>query len=113
MRLSTLAYRHLGSANIYVLDARDFGLRRTLSVRAGLKPLRRINELAAEHALERRQRYLGRLEEVLVEKRNERHPAQVKGRNRQGCPVFFDGDAGEPAGQPVPLVARLLVACSS
>jgi len=34
-----------GSANIYVLDARDFGLRRTLSVRAGLKPLRRINEL--------------------------------------------------------------------
>ena len=44
-RLSTLAYQHLGSANIYVLDARDFGLRRTLSVRAGLKPLRRINEL--------------------------------------------------------------------
>ena len=34
-----------GSANIYVLDARDFGLRRTLSVRAGLAPLRRINEL--------------------------------------------------------------------
>ena len=45
MRLSTLAYQHLGSANIYVLDAHDFGLRRTLSVRAGLKPLRRINEL--------------------------------------------------------------------
>jgi glutamine cyclotransferase len=49
MRLSTLAHQHspinLGSANIYVLDARDFGLRRTLSVRAGLSPLRRINEL--------------------------------------------------------------------
>ena len=29
-------------------------------------------------------RYVGRIEEVLVEKRNERHPAQVKGRNRQG-----------------------------
>ena len=44
-RLSTLAYRHSGSANIYVLDARDFGLLRTLPVRAGLNPLRRINEL--------------------------------------------------------------------
>ena len=65
--------------------------------------LRRINELAAEHALERRQRYLGRVEEVLVEKRNERHPAQVKGRNPQGCPVFFEGDIDELKGQLVPV----------
>jgi len=65
--------------------------------------LRRINELAAEHALERRQRYLGRIEEVLVEKRNERDPNQVKGRNRQGCPVFFDGDIDELKGQLVPV----------
>ena len=44
-RLSTLAFQLPGSANIYVLDARDFGLRRTLPVRAGRVPLRRINEL--------------------------------------------------------------------
>ena len=44
-RLCTLAFQLPGSANIYVLDARDFGLRRTLPVRAGRVPLRRINEL--------------------------------------------------------------------
>ena len=44
-RLCTLAVQLPGSANIYVLDARDFGLRRTLPVRAGRVPLRRINEL--------------------------------------------------------------------
>ena len=65
--------------------------------------LRRINELAATHALERRQRYLGRIEEILVEKRNEKRPEQVKGRNRQGCPVFFDGDIDELKGKLVPV----------
>ena len=62
-----------------------------------------INKLAAEHALARRQRYLGRLEEVLVEQRNVKDPRQVKGRNRQGCPVFFDGDIDELKGQLVPV----------
>jgi len=65
--------------------------------------LQRINQLAAKHALERRQRYLGRVEEVLVEQRNPKHPAQVKGRNRQGCPVFFAGDIDELKGQLVPV----------
>ncbi|KAL1512212.1 hypothetical protein AB1Y20_005475 [Prymnesium parvum] len=65
--------------------------------------LHRINALAAEHALERRQRYLGRLEEVLVEQRNPKHPGQVKGRNRQGCPVFFEGDIDALKGELVPV----------
>ena len=65
--------------------------------------LRRINELAGEHAYERRQRYLGRVVEVLVEKRNPKDPSQVKGRNRQGCPVFFSGDADALKGQLVPV----------
>ena len=65
--------------------------------------LQRINRLAGEHALERRQRYLGRLEEVLVEMRNPKDPSQVKGRNRQGCPVFFAGDADALKGQLVPV----------
>ena len=34
-----------GSANIYVLDAATFALRRRLAVRAGSRPLRSINEL--------------------------------------------------------------------
>jgi tRNA-2-methylthio-N6-dimethylallyladenosine synthase len=65
--------------------------------------LQRINRLAAEHALERRQRYLGRVVEVLVEGRNPKHPGQVKGRNRQGCPVYFDGDADELKGRLIPV----------
>ena len=65
--------------------------------------LARINALAGKHALERRQRYLGRVEEVLVEQRNPKRPEQVKGRNRQGCPVFFVGDADELKGRLVPV----------
>ena len=65
--------------------------------------LQRINRLAAEHALERRQRYIGQVVEVLVEGRNPKHPGQVKGRNRQGCPVFFEGDAEALTGQLVPV----------
>lgn len=41
--------------------------------------------------------------QVLVEKRNEKYPSQVKGRNRQGCPVFFDGDIDELKGKLVPV----------
>jgi tRNA-2-methylthio-N6-dimethylallyladenosine synthase len=62
-----------------------------------------INRLAAKHALERRQRYLGRVEEVLVEQRNPKDPRQVKGRNRQGCPVYFAGDADQLKGKLVPV----------
>jgi len=63
--------------------------------------LHRINALASKHALERRQRYLDRVVEVLVERRNPKDPGQVKGRNRQGCPVFFPGDIDELKGQLV------------
>jgi tRNA-2-methylthio-N6-dimethylallyladenosine synthase len=68
-----------------------------------MERLQRINRLAAVHALERRQRYVGRIEEVLVEQRNPKYPNQVKGRNRQGCPVFFDGDAATLIGKLVPV----------
>ena len=40
---------------------------------------------------------------MLVEMRNPKHPAQVKGRNRQGCPVFFEGDIDELLGMLVPV----------
>ena len=35
--------------------------------------------------------------------RNPKDPTQVKGRNRQGCPVFFDGDIDELKGELVPV----------
>ena len=46
---------------------------------------------------------MGRLEEVLVEQRNIKDPKQVKGRTRQGCPVFLEGDIDELKGELVPV----------
>lgn len=54
--------------------------------------LKKILELANEHALSRSQRHLGRVEPVLVEQRNTRRPHQVVGRTRTNKLVFFDGD---------------------
>ena len=54
--------------------------------------LQRVQKVAAEHGLERSQRYLGRKVEVLVEDLNPRNPSQVMGRTRQGRQVYFDGD---------------------
>ena len=62
-----------------------------------------INRLAAEHAYERRLRYVGKVVEVLVEQRNPKDPNGVKGRNRQGCPVFLPGNIDELKGQLVPV----------
>eukprot|EP00965_Chrysotila_dentata_P186509 6157840-Pleurochrysis_carterae.AAC.2 len=52
------------------------------------------------------------LQEVLVEGRNTRYPSQVKGRNRQGCPIYFDGDSELLTGKlvgccPVPEAHRV------
>ena len=49
----------------------------------------------------REQRYLGRLEEVLVEGRNVKRPTQVTGRTRGNRIVFFDGDADTLVGKLV------------
>ena len=54
-------------------------------------------------ALAAAERYKDRVVEVLVEQRNPRDPNQVKGRNRQGCPVFLTGDIDELKGQIVPV----------
>jgi tRNA-2-methylthio-N6-dimethylallyladenosine synthase len=61
--------------------------------------LARVQELATEHGLERSRRYLGRIEEVLVEDRNPRSLYQVMGRTRQGRQVFFDGNIDELKGR--------------
>ncbi|OEU09121.1 hypothetical protein FRACYDRAFT_148212, partial [Fragilariopsis cylindrus CCMP1102] len=61
--------------------------------------LARVQELAVRNGLERSQRYLGRVIEVLVEDKNPRNNGQVMGRTRQGRQVFFDGSIDELKGE--------------
>jgi tRNA-2-methylthio-N6-dimethylallyladenosine synthase len=63
--------------------------------------LQRLNHLVAQKAAERSQRYLGRIEEVLVEEQNPKDPTQVMGRTRGNRLTFFPGDLNELKGQLV------------
>lgn len=54
--------------------------------------LQRLNHLVATKAAERSQRYLGQIEEVLVEDVNEKDAAQVVGRTRGNRLTFFPGN---------------------
>lgn len=63
--------------------------------------LQRVQQLATQHGLERSARYVGRVEEVLVEDANPRNPEQVMGRTRQGRQVYFNGDLAELRGRLV------------
>ena len=63
--------------------------------------LQRVQALAAKHALERSQRYLGREVEVLVEDRNPKNGNEVMGRTRQGRQVFFPGSIDDLKGELV------------
>lgn len=63
--------------------------------------LQRVQALAAKHALERSERYVGSTVEVLVEDRNPKNGAECMGRTRQGRQVFFEGEIGELKGQLV------------
>ena len=64
------------------------------------------NAIRAEHVRGRgtlRPHHLPLLVLILTEQRNTKRPEQVKGRNRQGCPVFFVGDIDELKGKLVPV----------
>lgn len=63
--------------------------------------LQRLNHLVATKAAERSQRYMGRIEEVLVEDINPKQPNQVMGRTRSNRLTFFDGDIHQLKGQLV------------
>ncbi|NER22101.1 MAG: tRNA (N6-isopentenyl adenosine(37)-C2)-methylthiotransferase MiaB [Symploca sp. SIO1C2] len=63
--------------------------------------LQRLNRLVAVKAAERSQRYLGRIEEVLVEDQNPKDTTQVMGRTRGNRLTFFTGDIQELKGQLV------------
>lgn len=63
--------------------------------------LQRFNRLVSQMAAERSQRYAGRIEEVLVEAQNPKHPAQVMGRTRGNRLTFFEGSIDELRGKLV------------
>jgi tRNA-2-methylthio-N6-dimethylallyladenosine synthase len=63
--------------------------------------LQRLNHLVATKAAERSQRYRDRIEEVLVEDRNEKDPTQVMGRTRGNRLAFFPGNIDELKGKLV------------
>jgi len=61
--------------------------------------LQRLNHLVNIKAAERSQRYMGRIEEVLVEDQNYKDPTQVMGRTRGNRLTFFTGDINQLKGQ--------------
>lgn len=63
--------------------------------------LQQLNHIVATKAAERSQRYLGRIEEVLVEDQNPKDPSQVMGRTRGNRLTFFAGDIAELKGQTI------------
>ena len=65
--------------------------------------LQRLNHLVSLTAIERSQRYLGRIEEVLVEEQNIKDPTQVMGRTRGNRLTFFKGNIAEFKGQLIPI----------
>ncbi|QHU99202.1 tRNA (N6-isopentenyl adenosine(37)-C2)-methylthiotransferase MiaB [Synechocystis sp. CACIAM 05] len=65
--------------------------------------LQRLNHLVSIQAMERSQRYLGRVEEVLVEGENLKSPGQVMGRTRGNRLTFFQGEISELLGKTVPV----------
>jgi tRNA-2-methylthio-N6-dimethylallyladenosine synthase len=65
--------------------------------------LQRLNHLVATRAADRSQRYLGRVEQVLVEDYNPKDPTQVMGRTHSNRLTFFTGDIAELKGQTIPV----------
>jgi tRNA-2-methylthio-N6-dimethylallyladenosine synthase len=65
--------------------------------------LQRINHLVSQTAIDRSGRYLDRVESVLVEERNTKHPDQVLGRTGGNRLTFFNGDIEELRGKVVPV----------
>lgn len=63
--------------------------------------LQRLNHLVATKAAERSQRYLGRIEEILVEEVNPKDASQIMGRTRGNRLTFFTGNLEELRGKLV------------
>ncbi|HYW17870.1 MAG TPA: tRNA (N6-isopentenyl adenosine(37)-C2)-methylthiotransferase MiaB [Nodularia sp. (in: cyanobacteria)] len=63
--------------------------------------LQRLNHLVNVKASERSQRYMGRIEDVLVEDQNSKDPTQVMGRTGGNRLTFFTGDIKQLKGKIV------------
>ncbi len=63
--------------------------------------LQQLNHLVAQKAAQRSQRYLNRIEEVLVEDENPKNNLQVMGRTRGNRLTFFEGNIDQLKGQLV------------
>ncbi|MGF1539336.1 MAG: TRAM domain-containing protein, partial [Pleurocapsa sp.] len=63
--------------------------------------LQRLNHLVATTAAKRSERYLNRIEEVLVEAQNTKDTSQVMGRTRGNRLTFFPGKIEELQGKTV------------
>lgn len=63
--------------------------------------LQRLNDLVKKKAAERSQRYMGRIEEILVEDCNPKNPTEVMGRTRGNRLTFFKGDINSLRGKIV------------
>jgi tRNA-2-methylthio-N6-dimethylallyladenosine synthase len=63
--------------------------------------LQRLNHLVGTTAAARSRRYLGRIEEILVEDQNTKDPTQVMGRTRGNRLTFFTGDINALKGKSV------------
>ncbi|WP_267384589.1 tRNA (N6-isopentenyl adenosine(37)-C2)-methylthiotransferase MiaB [Cyanobacterium sp. uoEpiScrs1] len=63
--------------------------------------LQRLNYLVEQKAAERSQRYLGRIEKILVEEKNPKDKSQVMGRTQGNRLTFFKGDINQLKGQIV------------
>ena len=66
--------------------------------------LQELNALVEEKARQRSARYLGRVEEVLVEGVNPKDPSQLMGRTRTNRLTFITAAAEGPAPPPGDLV---------
>jgi len=75
-----------------------------LSEAVKVERLRELNALVERKARERSARYLGRVEEVLVEGVNPKDPSQLMGRTRTNRLTFFTSAADGPAPHPGDLV---------
>jgi tRNA-2-methylthio-N6-dimethylallyladenosine synthase len=76
-----------------------------LSEEVKVERLREINALVETKARERSARYAGRLEQILVEGRNPKDPAQMMGRTRTNRLTFFPGERADGSAiQPGELV---------
>ncbi len=74
-----------------------------LSEEVKVERLREVNELGREIAEKQSQRYLNRVEEILVEAQNPKNPSQVLGRTRGNRLTFFAGEISELRGRTVPV----------